>query len=197
MNYITECIKDIAIFYVIAAVFKNMVPSEKYGKYIRLFLGVVMIILVLGIVGKAGRLDSKFNSSLDIMSYGIMSDEIENELRMSSDGQQEAVISEYEKLISGNVTEYIESLGAGCDSCSVTIDSDPESELYGSISMIEVNVSRKNAYNYRGMNIENIEAFPDSSGEGGFLEIQIKNHLSGVYNLDRRNIYVNIADSQG
>ena len=47
MEYFVLWIKNIAVFYILATLIKNIVPDEKYGKYIKLFLGIIFIVLLL------------------------------------------------------------------------------------------------------------------------------------------------------
>ena len=92
------------------------------------------------------------------------------------------------------IKEYVDSLGAYCTDCSIEINLNPESDRYGMISMVRLQVQRAESYNYRGINVDSIVIDSDTTGEGSFLQVQIKNYVSDVYNLDRRNIYVNILN---
>lgn len=194
MEYIAEWMKKIAVFYVIATLVKKLVPSDKYGKYIKLFLGIVLIILVLKPVGKFANLESRYEKYFGDFTYNSMSDELACELDAADARQQSIIISEYTGSIENDIRNYVEGLGASCEDCEVSIDTNPQSEKYGRISMIKIQIKRGEAYNYNGINIDSIVIDSDSSGEGSFLQVRIKNYLSDVYNLDHRNIYVNILN---
>lgn len=194
MEYLVSWMKNIAIFYVLATLIKNLIPGERYGKYIKLFLGIILIVLVLKPIGKLGNLDNLYEKLFRDSTYGTMSKELAGGLRMASGKQQKIIISGYTEEIENDIKKYIATLGASCDECNVEIDTDPDSDRYGMIGTIKICVNRGNAYNYRGMNVNSIVIDSETSGEGSFLQVQIKNYLSDVYNTDRRNIYVNIIN---
>lgn len=194
MEYLVEWVKNIAVFYIIATLVKNLVPGEKYGKYIKLFLGIVLIVLILKPIGKIVNLEGQYEKLLGDFTYKTMSNELTGQLEMSGQNRQQIIISEYTKGIENEIKEYVDSLGAYCTDCSIEIDLNPESDRYGMISMVRLQVQRAESYNYRGINVDSIVIDSDTAGEGSFLQVQIKNYVSDVYNLDRRNIYVNILN---
>ena len=194
MEYLVEWVKNIAVFYIIATLVKNLVPGEKYGKYIKLFLGIVLIVLILKPIGKIVNLEGQYEKLLGDFTYKTMSNELTGQLEMSGQNRQQIIISEYTKGIENEIKEYVDSLGAYCTDCSIEIDLNPESDRYGMISMVRLQVQRAESYNYRGINVDSIVIDSDTTGEGSFLQVQIKNYVSDVYNLDRRNIYVNILN---
>ena len=194
MEYLVEWVKNIAVFCIIATLVKNLVPGEKYGKYIKLFLGIVLIVLILKPIGKIVNLEGQYEKLLGDFTYKTMSNELTGQLEMSGQNRQQIIISEYTKGIENEIKEYVDSLGAYCTACSIEIDLNPESDRYGMISMVRLQVQRAESYNYRGINVDSIVIDSDTTGEGSFLQVQIKNYVSDVYNLDRRNIYVNILN---
>ncbi len=194
MEYLVEWVKNIAVFYIIATLVKNLVPGEKYGKYIKLFLGIVLIVLILKPIGKIVNLEGQYEKLLGDFTYKTMSNELTGQLEMSGQNRQQIIISEYTKGIENEIKEYVDSLGAYCTDCSIEINLNPESDRYGMISMVRLQVQRAESYNYRGINVDSIVIDSDTTGEGSFLQVQIKNYVSDVYNLDRRNIYVNILN---
>lgn len=194
MEYFVLWIKNIAVFYILATLIKNIVPDEKYGKYIKLFLGIIFIVLLLKPVARIGNLENLYEKLFSDCTYTAMSKELAGELDMVSKEQQKIIISGYTGNIENEIKNYIADLGASCDECEVEIDANPDSKRYGMISTIKITAARGNAYNYRGMNTGSMVIDSETNGEGSFLQVQIKNYLSDVYNMDRRNIYVNIIN---
>ena len=150
--------------------------------------------LILKPIGKIVNLEGQYEKLLGDFTYKTMSNELTGQLEMSGQNRQQIIISEYTKGIENEIKEYVDSLGAYCTDCSIEIDLNPESDRYGMISMVRLQVQRAESYNYRGINVDSIVIDSDTTGEGSFLQVQIKNYVSDVYNLDRRNIYVNILN---
>ena len=46
MTAVYEWIRNLVAFFLFLSVMENLLPGQKYGKYIRLFAGMVLILLV-------------------------------------------------------------------------------------------------------------------------------------------------------
>ena len=100
MEYFVQWIKNIAIFYIIASLILNIIPGDKYKRYIRLFLGVVMVILLIKPIGRLTGLDGKFDELFWTGSYGAMSADLKAELAFADEERIRLITAEFEKKIS-------------------------------------------------------------------------------------------------
>ncbi len=88
----------------------------------------------------------------------------------------------------------MESLGAVYISSRPEINIDPASKGYGSLSRISVDISRGGAYSQGNIYVPPVYAQDkDKYYEDELIAIEIKNYLADFYNLEKRNIYVNIS----
>lgn len=194
MEYFVQWIKNIAIFYIIASLILNIIPGDKYKRYIKLFLGVVMVILLIKPIGRLTGLDGKFDELFWTGSYGAMSADLKAELAFADEERIRLITAEFEKKISDDIKEYVESLGAVYISSRPEIDIDPASKGYGSLSRISVDISRGGAYSQGNIYVPPVYAQDqDKYYEDELIAIEIKNYLADFYNLEKRNIYVNIS----
>lgn len=194
MEYFVQWIKNIAIFYIIASLILNIIPGDKYKRYIRLFLGVVMVILLIKPIGRLTGLDGKFDELFWTGSYGAMSADLKAELAFADEERIRLITAEFEKKISDDIKEYVESLGAVYISSRPEINIDPASKGYGSLSRISVDISRGDAYSQGNIYVPPVYAQDkDKYYEDELIAIEIKNYLADFYNLEKRNIYVNIS----
>lgn len=194
MEYFVQWIKNIAIFYIIASLILNIIPGDKYKRYIKLFLGVVMVILLIKPIGRLTGLDGKFDELFWTGSYGAMSADLKAELAFADEERIRLITAEFEKKISDDIKEYVESLGAVYISSRPEINIDPASKGYGSLSRISVDISRGGAYSQGNIYVPPVYAQDkDKYYEDELIAIEIKNYLADFYNLEKRNIYVNIS----
>ncbi len=194
MEYFVRWIKNIAVFYVIASLILNIIPGEKYKRYIKLFLGVVMVILLIKPLGRLTGLDGRFAELFEEGSYKSMSADLRAELALADEARIKLITEEFEKKISLDIKEYVESLGAVYIASEAEIDTDPRSSGYGGIARISVSVSRGQAYNQGNIYVPQIYLDDrDSYSEDELIAIEIKNYLADFYKLEKRNIYVNIS----
>lgn len=194
MEYFVQWIKNIAVFYIIASLILNIIPGDKYKRYIKLFLGVVMVILLIKPIGRLTGLDGKFDELFWTGSYGAMSDELKAELAFADEERIRVITAEFEKKISSDIKDYVESLGAVYISSRPEIDIDPASKGYGSLARISVEISRGGAYSQGNIYVPPVYVQDrDNYYEDELIAIEIKNYLADFYKLEKRNIYVNIS----
>lgn len=194
MEYFVRWIKNIAIFYIIASLILNMIPGDQYKRYVRLFLGIVMVILLIKPVGRLTGLDGRFAELFGTGSYGAMSADLRAELAFADESRIRVITEEFEKKISADIKDYVESLGAVYIDSRPELDIDPASQGYGSLARITLEISRGRAYNQGNIYIPQIHIQGKDNDDGDeLLVIEIKNYLADFYNLEKRNIYVNIS----
>ncbi|MCM1308759.1 MAG: stage III sporulation protein AF [Butyrivibrio sp.] len=194
MEYFVRWIKNIAIFCIISSLILNIIPGDKYKRYIKLFLGIVTVILLIKPIGSLTGLDGRFDELLQYGGYGAMSADLRAELAFADEERMRIITAEFEEKISADIKEYVESLGAVYIASKPEININPASDGYGSLERISVDIARGGAYSQG-----NIYVPPIFAGEGNgvyedeLIAIEIKNYLADFYNLEKRNIYVNIS----
>jgi hypothetical protein len=182
MSELIGWVKSIACFYIIASLIMHIIPGKGYLQYIKVFLGIVAIILLLKPVGKIFSMENKFNTSLNNNLHIQMEDSLKRDLQLVGEYRKEAVIGTYTDVIDDNIKKYVEELGIIYEDSNVLIDLDEESATYGGIKSIEV---------YIDIPFDEKE---NNVSKKGFYEIEIKNYLANFYNLKERNININISE---
>ena len=181
MEYFIQWIKNLAIFYIIASLLMHIIPGEKYRKHIRLFIGIITIVLLMKPVGTVFRLDELFDKNLN-MNYNLhMEQSLKMELEMVDILQKEAIVSEYVKAIEEDIKNYITSLPADFKKADIHIGIDSDKPDFGCITQIDVYIDGP----LLTSNIDN----PSEE----LISLEIKKYLANFYNLDKRNINVYIS----
>lgn len=91
LEQIYDWILNLSVYLIVAAAVMHAIPGRDYGKYIRFFSGLILILLlvtpVLNLTGMKGRFDSLYRGS----EYEMEKREIERAARIYED----ADLSEY------------------------------------------------------------------------------------------------------
>ena len=181
MEYFIQWIKKLAIFYIIASLLIHIIPGEKYQKYIRLFLGIITIVLLMKPVGMLFGMDELYDKSLNI-NYNIqMEQSLKMELEMVDMLQKEAIIGEYTKVIEENIKNYVIELPADFQKADIYIGLDSNKPDFGCITGIDVYINGSKNLSNRDNPSEDL------------ISLEIKKYLANFYNLDKRNINVYIS----
>lgn len=193
MDYFVQWVKNIAIFYVVATLLQNLIPNNKYKRYVKLFLGIVMVVLLVRPLGDIFGIGGNYESILQDKNNQEMAAELKAELNLVDEERSNIIVGEYTKKICSDIEEYVTSIGAYYIDADVVIDTDGTSESFGNIKSITVNVSRGSAYQKERISVDEIKIGDGEDMNEELLSVTIKNYLSDFYNLSKRNIYVNIS----
>lgn len=190
MDYFVNWMKGIACFFIISSLVLHLIPNEKYQKYMKLFMGFLMIIFLLKPVGRLFSLDNIFESYMNDNSYNQMTSELEARLKGVEEDRQNIILAEYKEKISDGISEYLDGIDMELKDLSVTIDTNEASESFGQIVTMSLSVTKKG--NQKNISVGTV-TLGENNAESQLLVMEIKNYLSDFYNLEKHNINVNIS----
>jgi stage III sporulation protein AF len=186
---IYQWVKNIAFYMILITAVMNIIPNNNYKKYINLFTGMVMIILVLapisGLLGINTRFDTNFIKNMYSQQLSTMKSDTYNMTKETTT----KIFEEYKNEIGQQVGKLVNEKGYFVVKTEVVMNQEEESEQYGNLESIQVVISEEEQKNQKiavdriqiGQNqIENPE------------EISIKNTIEDFYNLGLDNINVSI-----
>ena len=181
MEYLIEIVKKLAVFYVLSTFLMNMVNDEKYKKYISMFVGIVIIIILIRPVGRLLSLDIKFCNLFDYNQTIQMSNELKNEIVLADEKMKEELLAEFNEKVKSDIDEYIRKYNVKLSDIKIEINSD------GEIISMFLYISK--SFQTPSVDIILEEYNPSKD----LVVIEIKKYISEVYKINKNNIYVNIS----
>lgn len=186
---IYQWIKNIAFYMILITAVMNLIPNNNYKKYINLFTGIVMIILVISpiskLLGASTRLDSNFIKNIynqEIINLKVDAYQI-------SDTSSSKLLEEYKNEISNQIEEIVNKEGYFVVKSKIVMNEDRESDNYGNLEGIQVVLSTQEKKNQKIL-VDKIQI-----GQKQFEnpeEISVKNVIDDFYNVGLDNINVSI-----
>lgn len=186
---IYQWIKNIAFYMILITAVMNVIPNNNYKKYINLFTGIVMIILVISpiskLLGASTRLDSNFIKNIynqEIVNLKVDAYQI-------SDTSSSKLLEEYKNEISNQIEEIVNKEGYFVVKSKIVMNEDRESDNYGNLEEIQVVLSTQEKKNQKIL-VDKIQI-----GQKQFEnpeEISVKNVIDDFYNVGLDNINVSI-----
>ncbi|KAB1438167.1 stage III sporulation protein AF [Candidatus Galacturonibacter soehngenii] len=186
---IYQWIKNIAFYMILITAVMNLIPNNNYKKYINLFTGIVMIILVISpiskLLGASTRLDSNFIKNIynqEIVNLKVDAYQI-------SDTSSSKLLEEYKNEISNQIEEIVNKEGYFVVKSKIVMNEDRESDNYGNLEGIQVVLSTQEKKNQKIL-VDKIQI-----GQKQFEnpeEISVKNVIDDFYNVGLDNINVSI-----
>lgn len=131
MEVITHWAGNIVSYLVFLTVLTGLLPAHKYEKYIRLFAGCILLLIVLKPLTDGLRLEERLNYLFTSLSFENEAGELKSEMDEIEVRRRNMVLSQYE--------------------ADVELEKDPESEQFASVRSVTVYVAGSEAGMEAGM----------------------------------------------
>ncbi len=138
MGAVSEWAGSILSFLILITVIRGILPSKKYEPYLRLFSGLMLILLVLQPVTGGLGLERQIDRAFEAFSFQMDHEELNTRVLGIEKERQEQILKIYENDVAGHVTAMAGEQGLQAESAQVKINGDPESTDYGKVVSVKV-----------------------------------------------------------
>lgn len=136
-------IRSVACYFLFMSALEQLLPSRKYVKYIRLFGGMILILLVFHPLVGGLHIEKKIAHYYEAFAFQEQANDLKQEILGVEAKQLSEIIRQYEETIAQNVREMAEENGMAVQSCEVKICREQERETFGQVQKIALHVSRR------------------------------------------------------
>lgn len=181
-------IRKVIVFSLISFVILELTPKEEYKKYINLFVGMVLILLIFSPICRF--LNSKTDFTKTMEKYTLKDEARDMEMYFTEFDEMhaQAVVSEYRDEIVKNIIAIIEEEQMAANSVEVKLNTDAESTEFLAVLEVDLGISKK--YEDDSVKIREIVLEKQENAES-IQVINIKNKISQFYNVEMDNININ------
>ena len=191
-------VKQIVIFYIFANFIIHVLPNGNYEKYIKFFIGLILIAVVISPITGFFKLDTLFE---DIYNSAISSDsisEMQADLQYAEKSNYDNIAQPYKEDIIKNVEKIVTENYLYPVKTTVDFNMDSESETFGQIKDIQLQVSKKYT-NENKVIIDKIKIQTENSESGtksdsnsnlSAASITIKNSIADFYHISPDNVNI-------
>ena len=141
MEKLLEWVWQITCYLIFITVLMNLLPKKSYEKYIRLFAGMILILLVIKPVTGAFRLDEKLVLLFENITFQEEAEEFRRQLSDMEKEQLYALVDQYENQVGEDVTAMAGAMGVKVSEAKVEVDRNPDGDSYGRILSIVIQVT--------------------------------------------------------
>ncbi len=133
LSGIYQWVLNIAVCLIFMSLILKLLPEKAYAKYVRYFMGMVLLLVVLEPVGNLFHLDEVMEELEQGFESSAREDRFREELALMGEEYEEEMIRQYEDELSRGAAEALSRQGFGEVAVFVEIDGDPESGTFGQI----------------------------------------------------------------
>ena len=197
MDFLYDWVKNLAIFMILISLIRNLLPKSNYEKYVRLFTGMLAVLLVLQpfikILGMQDSIDDLF--SLDIYSQEM--DAMKENFLLAGSDFENSLISNYEEQIRKQILLLLKEEGIEMAQIEFYVCMDEEDERYGSISRMEIylgkEAERKENTDFPEIETPTVGTDIETDFFSGYEQIEqekLAEKLCEYYNLERNQVII-------
>lgn len=197
MDFLYDWVKNLAIFMILISLIQNLLPKSNYEKYVRLFTGMLAVLLVLQpfikILGMQDSIDDLF--SLDIYSQEM--DAMKENFLQAGSGFEDSLISNYEEQIRKQILLLLKEEGIEKAQIEFYVCMDETDERYGSISRMEIylgkEAERKEKNDFPEIETPTVGTDIETDFFSGYEQIEgekLAEKICEYYNLERNQVRI-------
>ena len=170
-------VKNIIYYLVFLTVLIGLLPSGKYEKYIRLFAGMVLIMVTVSPFFAGIRLEDKIAGYFEEFSFQNDAGDFQKEIYGMEKKRLENLISQYEEAVAVDVKQMAEEAGLEVTDVKVRIEENQSLDSFGKVTEIQVKVN--------GM-----------LGEDREKASRLKRKAAGYYQLEEKYVEIQYQNEQ-
>lgn len=141
MAVFREWIQNVVVFLLLMTMAGQLIPDEKYKKYIRLTMGLLLILVILLPLTRLAGMDQRIYQNFIKESFRISAADAQaGEEIFGMDG---TFVKEYRQMIQEGVRTYFEADAMVVKYCELDMNEDVESSDYGQIYRMKVGILPK------------------------------------------------------
>lgn len=218
MQYVYDWIKNIVVYLILVNVIMNLLGKSNFKKYIGIFTGLLLVVLVITPIMKLCKWDGTFDYYFDANNFVVEAEDLSTKMSDMEKGQKERIIKEYKMKIKEQVKQLVKAQDMYLVDVKIEMIEDENNASYGTINQMDITLSyyeenehkkedKSDILEIEKIQIEDvkIKSKGENKKENGkkekgkkeilsLPEIQIKNSIADFYNISVDNININIQE---
>ena len=142
--------RNIIYYMIFLSLAEHLLAGSSYGRYLRLFGGMVLVLIVLGPFGSFGDWETQVSSLFDRFTFQQESRELKKELFGMEEKRLAGITGQYRENVENEVMALAAAQGVSCSKVSVQLEENKESPFCGQILGIEIEVSGADFLEWEG-----------------------------------------------
>ncbi len=191
MDWLFDWVRDIAVYLVLITAVMNVIPNNSYRRYIRLFTGMILILLLVSPIAKLFGADELMDFNFDSAMYQQELASAQENAQYFENVQTEYLTSAYEEEVKENITQIVTDNGMYPVAVQLDMDTDVESEAFGTIRSVSIAASYEADVSDR-IRVDKIEIGEQTETADSYEQVQIKKEIESFYNVSADNINISI-----
>lgn len=202
MSQIYSFVKSIVIFLLLTKILEYLMPNGNMKKYMRLFCGIILIIILINPILKYSGLMQTLNYNVIMNDFKIKTLSNKGQKNKYTDIQSDITIKIYKERMGAHICQLLKQEEITATNVEVNIEENEKSEDFGMVTEVFLTI-KDNYINNEKTNIKKVKIdkiiINESSNnnkarttEEILIEKKVKKIINNFYNLSSNNIHITI-----
>ncbi len=138
MEKIYSLVKDIVVYLILVTIIMNLVGKSSYRKYISIFTGMVLILIIAKPIVSLFNLSDTFNYYFDNNLFMVEAKDYNDDLMAADDKGKQAILTEYQNIVKDQIEMVLNRYNLYPSSMNTLLDADESSGDYGMVTEITI-----------------------------------------------------------
>ncbi len=189
MENLLNWVWQITCCLIFMTVLENLLPKKCYERYIRLFAGMILILIVIKPVTESLNLDNKIAALFESVRFQEEAGEFHRKLSKMEQDRLDRMVKEYQEQVEKETGRMAGSLGMEAIKVTAEVEDDSGKAEFGTIRFIKMEVRNKQEKeeNQPFMNpVKPVEILENTEGEQPASAVPVKPDLEKAAALKSR-----------
>ncbi len=141
MKAIYELVRNIVVYLILVTIIMNLVGKSSYRKYINIFTGMVLILIVAKPVMGIFHLSDTFNYYFQNNLFMVEAKDYSADIKAADDAGQQEILKEYEDIIKKQIATVLARYQLYASSVQIDLNTDETSGEYGMVTKIGIDAA--------------------------------------------------------
>jgi stage III sporulation protein AF len=196
-----QWIRNLAGYFLFLAVLEQLLPNKNYSRYIRLFAGMILILLVVQPLADLSRINERIAHYFEELEFRYDAEHLQEEIFGVEEQQLKRLIAQYETSVSEEIIRMAAEEGYEAAECQAEIDKDPESETFGSVVRVKLRLYLGAVYPGAA---DAMEATEDTAGAPESMQrtpehtvSYLQKRIASCYHLEENYVEIQVSQRPG
>lgn len=191
MDELVLWVKSIAYYFIFVQLIIHFMPNGKYESYVKLFSGIVFLLLLLDPLTGKLNLTEKLTYAYEKILFEQSTGEFEQRLWGMEEERIKQVLKQYEQSIASHVVALAEEEGFICVFAEAEIENRSEEEKFGQVVRLDLVLRKKTEEKEARADRKEIQIrIQQKELEGQEEEDEFQKKLANDYGLEETDIHI-------
>ena len=195
---IFQWIRSLVCYLILMTMVVNLIPEKKYENYLRLFAGIIFLMLVFAPFGNLNGVEEQVAEAFSRMTFQNEAKIFKREIEDIDGARMTKLVEHYADAIELDLERMAKELGWECKQVAIQLDEELESGTFGRVTAVEMTVSDRKKYDPDTeetiLKTEHMAVVEKEARLEKEMKKELAARIGAYYGVEEGNITIHVED---